>query len=84
MMDRRDFIAAAAALVGALPLSASAQPGGRIYRLGFLQQSAPDPVPGKDLVETIKITLAKLGYAEGRNLLVETRYARGQIGRAHV
>ena len=81
MMDRRVFMKATAGLVGALPLIADAQPTGRIYRLGFLQQSAPDPMPGSGSMETIKATLAKLGYVEGRNLLVETRYARGQFER---
>jgi len=84
MMRRRVFMLATAGLAGAPPRIASAQPAGRIYRLGFLRQTAPDPVPGKGSMETIKTTLAKLGYVEGRNLLVETRYAHGQFARLPV
>ena len=77
MNGRRDFLAAAVAAWLVAPGPAAAQPVGRIYRLGVLIASAPTQGASPVLVDTLR----KLGYIEGRNLVVERRYANGQIDR---
>ena len=62
---------------GALPTSARAQQVPKISRVGFL---APQ---GRSLplFEAFQHGLADLGYVEGRNLVVESRFAEGQLER---
>jgi len=54
---------------------------GKVYRLGILHAGAfvpPDPV---NLGNSIPKLLRELGYVEGRNLLVERKYAEGSFDR---
>ena len=64
-MRRREFVAG---FVGAVawPREMAAQPAERIYRLGVLS-------PGVSSYETLRGQLAKLGFIEGRNLVVDVR-----------
>ena len=39
-MDRRTFIAAVAAVLGNAPLGATAQPGGKLYRVGLISAAS--------------------------------------------
>src|SRR5262252_1541902 len=56
------------------PLVAEAQPAGKIPRIGILRPgSPPDP-----LVEAFREGLRELGYAEGRNISIEYRWAEGR------
>ena len=68
---------AAIVLAGALILPARAQEAPKISRVGFL---APQ---GRSLplFESFKEGLADLGYVEGRNLVIESRFAEGQLDR---
>ena len=75
-MNRRDAVLALAAL-GAAPRSVLAQPRGRIYRLGVLRATAPAP----DLSTAMLDTLRERGYIEGRNLIIERRFASGRLDR---
>jgi putative ABC transport system substrate-binding protein len=79
-MNRRDTLLAVLAL-GAAPLAAKAQQAGRVYRLGFLRATAPSPADQKTAPIGILAALRELGYAEGRNLIVEWRYAEGKLDR---
>lgn len=63
---------AGAALVLA-PFAASAQPAGRIYRVGFVSPTGP----GRRN-EAFLQGLRELGYVEGRNVIVEMRFAEGR------
>jgi len=72
-MDRRTFLAGTGAVLLAAPLSAGAQQAGRVYKIGFLSPVLGDPVLGPLLQG-----LRDLGYGEGRNLVVERRYAGGR------
>ena len=74
-MRRREFIAFAGA-AAALPFVASAQPKS-IPRLGVLLYSTQsDPQ-----MAAVLRGLSDLGYVEGRNILIEYRYAEGRLDR---
>jgi putative ABC transport system substrate-binding protein len=75
-MRRRDVLISALA-VAVAPRVAVAQRPPRIYRLGLLS-SASGPHPGQ---EALAVALTDLGYQEGRNLVVEERYAAHDLGR---
>src|SRR5262249_58718158 len=62
----------------AAPLVAEAQPAGRTPRIGVLvAESAPHP-----FTEAFRSGMRELGYAEGRNLVIEWRYADALFTRA--
>ena len=73
-MNRRGFLSGLGAL-SAAPSFAWAQPATRVYRIGFLVSAQTDtnPLPGVLLGR-----LGELGYAEGRNLIVERRFTEGR------
>ena len=52
--------------------TASAQPATRMQRVGFLGPSATPPI-----ADVFRKALADLGYAEGRHLVIETRWPEG-------
>jgi putative ABC transport system substrate-binding protein len=69
-MDRRRFLLTSLAGVFVAAPDAEAQPG-RIARIGILRLgSPPDP-----FVEAFRKGLQDLGYAEGRNITIEYRWA---------
>jgi putative tryptophan/tyrosine transport system substrate-binding protein len=72
---RREFIGALGSAAAAWPLASRAQqPAGHIWRLGILQPGTP-PEP---LVEVTRQRLRELGYIEGRNIVLEYRWAEGK------
>ena len=85
MIDRRTFVRAAAAVVAAAGLDAFAQPAGRVYRVGILRPTAPPKSADRVTWEfVLPAVLAKLGYVAGRNLIIEWRYAEGNLLRLPV
>ena len=76
-----DLALAALALLAA-PLAVEAQPAGRVYRLGILMSPAP-PAPSDRATMSFLVpeALRELGYVEGRNLVVERRFAGGKQDR---
>jgi putative tryptophan/tyrosine transport system substrate-binding protein len=72
-MRRREFLSGlgvTAAILPLVPMSASAQTPGRIYRLGHLGNAA---VSATFTRETTLPELAKLGFVEGRNFVFDGR-----------
>jgi putative ABC transport system substrate-binding protein len=71
-MDRRAFLAVAAASgLIAMPAGARAQQAGKAHRIGFLSlQSGLTST-----TEAFRQGLRELGYLEGRNLIIEYRWA---------
>ena len=65
----------------AAPLAAEAQPAGKVWRLGLLSSSAPPPPSDSGSVASLWRALRELGYLEGRNLVIERRYAEGKLDR---
>jgi putative tryptophan/tyrosine transport system substrate-binding protein len=73
MMDRRAFVVGGVAAIVA-SLAAGAQLAGKVYRIGYLFESnLPDP-PSAPL-KAFEGALREMGYVEGRNLVVERRFA---------
>ena len=61
------------AILFALCSSAQAQPTGKIFHIGFLDNST---VSGSAvLVDTLRQELSKLGWIEGKNITIEYRFA---------
>ena len=57
-----------------LPVAATAQQAGKIYRIGVLALEIPPP----GLLEAFQAELRTLGYVEGKNLAIEARNAGGE------
>jgi putative tryptophan/tyrosine transport system substrate-binding protein len=78
-MQRRGFIS----LLGgaaAWPLAARAQQGERIKRVGVLAGLAADDPLAQDRVAAFVQELHKLGWVDGRNVRIDTRWAAGNSG----
>jgi putative ABC transport system substrate-binding protein len=74
-MDRRAFIVTAAlGALGRAPAVTSAQPASKANRLGYLSLSSG---PGYG-TEAFLRGLRELGYVEGRNIIIEYRWAAGK------
>jgi putative ABC transport system substrate-binding protein len=74
-MRRRDFLALVSGGVAVLPLDALAQDANKIWRMGFIAHGH------ESFYDALFEGLHQYGYEEGRNLIVERRYARGQAER---
>jgi putative ABC transport system substrate-binding protein len=71
-MRRRDFITTIAGSVAAWPLLAHAQ-GERMWRIGYLGSGRATDFANR--IEAFRTGLRDLGYAEGRNVAIEFRWA---------
>jgi len=63
----------------AVPLAADAQPAGKVYRIGRL--GLTNPVATQHSVDAWRQALRERGWVEGRNLVIEFRWAEGQRDR---
>src|SRR5215204_1396720 len=81
-LRRREFILVLGGAAVAWPLAADAQQGERVWRIGYL--SATD-APGEPQAASRRLimeaALARLGYVEGKNLLIERRLLSDQVER---
>ena len=73
MNNRRKLIAAFGAGALVAPFATFAQQSGKIYRVGYLGNSSASLEP--DLVEAFRQGMRDLGYIEGKNLVIEFRWA---------
>ncbi len=76
-MDRRAFVSGVTLGLLAAPLAAEAQQATKVYRLGYLSEGRPiNPAsPLASPLRAFEETLRELGYVEGRNLVIDRRYA---------
>lgn len=74
-MRRREFVVLVGAALG-LPLAGLAQPAAKIHRIGFLGTAFASGYVRE--VDWVRGGLRDLGYVEGRNLMVEYRWAEGK------
>jgi putative ABC transport system substrate-binding protein len=79
-MDRRRFLLTSLAGAVAAPLAAEAQQAGKVYRIGILGESASDPSEAH-LWQTFRLGLRDLGWIEGGNILIESRWNEGDSAR---
>jgi putative ABC transport system substrate-binding protein len=80
-MDRRRFLLTALAGAVAAPLIAEAQLPGQVPRVGYISPgSSSDPFRQRRF-EAFRQGLRELGYVEGRNIVLEPRWAEGQYAR---
>src|SRR5262245_20761447 len=78
-MKRREFIARLAAAV-AWPSAARSQQR-KLWRVGWLDAGSG---PRADNLESFRQGLKELGYTEGRDLVIEQRFAEGNIDRLSI
>ena len=74
-MKRREFIRLLGSAATSWPLAARAQQADKVYRIGYL--SLGSPAAEATRFNAFRAGLAALGYAEGKNLVIETRWLEG-------
>jgi putative tryptophan/tyrosine transport system substrate-binding protein len=78
-MKRREFITLLGGAAASWPLGARAQQAGKIPRVGFMGNSTA--ALEANLVGPFRDGLRELGYQEGRNVVIEYRWAEGNYER---
>lgn len=75
-IQRRQFLLSAAALL-ALPRRASAQQSAKIWRIGFINGGGK----GARYLDEFRKGMRDLGYEDGKNYVIESRFADGKYER---
>jgi putative ABC transport system substrate-binding protein len=75
-MRRREFITLFGGAVVAWPVDARAQPAAKVWRIGMLEATG-EAAKSAD-IRAFRQGLAELGYAEGKNLIIDYRSADGR------
>src|SRR5437879_2878614 len=78
-MRRRKFIALLGSSRLAWPLAARTQQGGTVWRIGWIAGSSPEAASG--LRRALLQGMLELGYVEGRDFVIEARFADGEYER---
>src|SRR5258708_36087474 len=82
-MQRREFITLFGGTAATWPLAAHAQqPAGRVYRVGYLTIASREQQ--LHLIRAFEEGLRSLGYRVGENVVIEYRFANGQMERLPV
>jgi putative ABC transport system substrate-binding protein len=79
-MRRRQLITLLGGAIAAGPLAALAQGSAKVYRIGLLSPG-PATTDNTPRVAPLLRGLAKLGYIQGKNVMLERRGADGQMDR---
>jgi len=74
---RRDLVIVVGALLA--PLAGKAQPAGKVFRIGYLSAPTRESVEG--ILQAFLRALRNLGWIEGRNVVIEYRWAEGHLER---
>jgi putative ABC transport system substrate-binding protein len=80
-MRRREFFTALGG-AAAWPLAVRAQQTERVRRIGVLMGLAPDDQQGRERLAAFVQSLQELGWMDGRNVLIDVRWAGGGISGA--
>ena len=78
-MDRRTFVGAVACALLTLPVAVEAQQSGKVPRIGYLAQTSA--VLGEPLLAAFRQGLRERGWVEGQNIVIEIRFADGNVDR---
>jgi putative ABC transport system substrate-binding protein len=78
-MKRRDFITLIGGAAAAWPLAAPGQQGERVRRIGVLMYTAESDDEGQSGSAAFWEELGNLGWTEGQNIKIETRWAAADI-----
>jgi putative ABC transport system substrate-binding protein len=78
-MNGRITLLALFALLLALSFSVSAQQPAKIPRIGYLIATSPSVIAAR--IEAFRQGLSELGYVEGKNIVIDYRYAEGKLDR---
>jgi putative ABC transport system substrate-binding protein len=79
-LRRREFIAGLGG-AAAWPLTARAQQGNRVRRIGMLRAGDENDPVQKSNVSAFTQALAGLGWTDGRNMRIDLRWGGGDINR---
>lgn len=79
MNNRRKLLVALGASALTAPLSSFAQQQGKVRRIGF--HSSGSPKSHGYLLEEFRTALKSLGYVEGRDMVIDVRWAEDRIER---
>jgi putative tryptophan/tyrosine transport system substrate-binding protein len=80
-MRRRDFVTLLGGSAAAWPLAARAQTDNRVRRIGVLFPNAEDDPMARPRVISLRQSLAKLGWVDGRNIRIENRWDAAEVER---
>src|SRR5215475_4217567 len=75
-MKRKITVLTLCALLFAISLPAGAQQAGKIFRIGFLDNSTASS--SNFVVEAFRQEMGKLGWIEGKNIIIEYRFAENK------
>jgi len=81
VIDRRTFLAGTGAVLLATPLAAETQQTGKTFRIGFLSPGSPYGSRNRFRLGALQQGLRDLGFVEGENISIETRWAEGKYER---
>ena len=79
MLGRRQFLSATSALL--ITLRARAQQAMKVRRIGYLSPEVAESESGRRNQRLIREALRRKGYEEGKNLVIEWRFAEGKFER---
>ena len=82
-MQRRKFITLLGGAAAGWPLAARAQQPERVRRIGVLMYLAADDPEGQARLAAFTQALKQLGWSDGRNLRIDTRWATADDIRRH-
>lgn len=74
-MDRRAFVTLITGTCLLEPLAVRAQQSGNVFRIGLLVPRAEPERADQIALESLRTGLRDLGWVEGKNLVIETRWA---------
>ena len=81
-MNKRDTLLALLAFgVTTGSLTTQAQQAGKLYRIGIVSAGFSVLPLSSTLVQVFRESLRDQGYVEGRDIIIESRYAEGQVDR---
>jgi putative ABC transport system substrate-binding protein len=80
-VSRREFITLLGGAAVAWPLAARAQRPDRMRRIGVLMHLAADDAEGQARLAAFLEGLQQLGWIDGRNVRIDTRWGAGDADR---